>query len=37
MRSVVYSTLGQRAISQLLFGTMFDSPGYIVAEIKVIM
>ena len=27
MRSFVYSSLGQRAISQLLFGTMFGSPG----------
>ena len=27
MRSFVYSSLGQRAISQLLFGTMFISPG----------
>ena len=33
MRSVVYSSLGQRAVSKLLFGTMFGSPGYIVAEI----
>ena len=27
MRSFIYSSLGQRAISQLLFGTMFGSPG----------
>ena len=27
MRSFVYSSLGQRAISQLLFCTMFGSPG----------
>ena len=27
MRSFVYSSLGQRAISQLVFGTMFGSPG----------
>ena len=33
MRSFVYSSLGQRAISQLLFGIMFDSPGYMAAEI----
>ena len=33
MRSFVYSSLGQRAISQLLFGTMFGSPGYTAAEI----
>ena len=33
MRSFVYSSLGQRAISQLLFDTMFGSPGYKVAEI----
>ena len=33
MRSFVYSSLGQRAISQLLFGTMFGSPGYKAAEI----
>ena len=26
MRSFVYSSLGQRAISQLLFGSMFGSP-----------
>ena len=31
--SFVYSSLGQRAISQLLFGTMFGSPGYMAAEI----
>ena len=33
LRSFVYSSLGQRAISQLLFGTMFGSPGYMAAEI----
>ena len=33
MRSVVYLSFGERAISQLLFGTMFGSPGYIAAEI----
>ena len=33
MRSVVYSWLGQRAIYQLLFGTMSGSPGYKAAEI----
>ena len=33
MRSFVYSSFGQRAISQLLFGTMFGSPGYMAAEI----
>ena len=33
MRSFVYSSLGQRAISQLLFGTMFGSPEYRVVEI----
>ena len=33
MRSVVYLSLRQRAISQLLFGTMFGSPGYIAAKI----
>ena len=33
MRSFVYSALGQRAISQLLFGTMFGSPGYTAVEI----
>ena len=33
MRSFVYSSLGQRAISHPLFGTMFGSPGYIAAEI----
>ena len=37
MRSFVYSSLGQRAISQLLFGTMFGSPGYTAAEIYVIL
>ena len=29
----IHSSLGQRAISQLLFGTMFGSPGYMAAEI----
>ena len=33
MRLFVYSSLGQRAISQLLFGTMIGSPGYMAAEI----
>ena len=33
MRSFVYSILDQRAISQLLFGTMFGRPGYKAAEI----
>ena len=33
MRSFVYSSLGQRAISQLLFDTMFGSPGCMAAEI----
>ena len=33
MRSVVYLSLGQQAIPQLIFGTMFGSPGYIAAEI----
>ena len=33
MRSVVYLSLGKRAISQILFGTMFGSTGYIAAEI----
>ena len=28
IRSFVYSSLGQRAIPQLLFGTMFGSPQY---------
>ena len=32
MRSFVYSSFGQRAISQLLFGTMVGSPGYMAAE-----
>ena len=36
-RSFVYSSLGQRAISQLLFGTMFGSPGYTAAGIQVIL
>ena len=27
MRSFVYSSLGQRAISQLLYGIKFGSPG----------
>ena len=33
IRSFVYSSLGQRAISQLSFGTMFGSPGYMATEI----
>ena len=33
MSSFVHSSLGQRAISQLLIGTMFGSPGYTEAEI----
>ena len=33
MRSFVYSLLGQRAIFQLLFDTMFGSPGCMAAEI----
>ena len=33
MRSVVYSSLGQRAISQLLFCAVFGGTGYIAAEI----
>ena len=33
MRSFVYSSLGQEAILQLLFGTMFGIPGYMAAEI----
>ena len=33
MRSVACPSLGQRAITKPLFGTMFDSPGYIEAEI----
>ena len=37
MRSFVYSSLGQRAIPQLLFGTMFGSPGYMATEILVIL
>ena len=28
MRAVVYSSLSQLAISELLFGIMFGSPGY---------
>ena len=32
-RSFVYSSLGQQVIFQLLFGTMFGSPGYKAAEI----
>ena len=28
MGSYVYSSLGQRAISQILLGTMFGGPGY---------
>ena len=35
MRSVKYSSLGKQAISQLLFGTMFGSPGYITAEMQI--
>ena len=35
MRSFVYSSLDQRAISQLSFGTMFGSPGYMAAEIYI--
>ena len=37
MRSFVYSSLGQQAISQLSFSTMFGSPGYTAAEIEVIL
>ena len=37
MRSFVYSSLRQRAISQLSFGTMFGSPGYIAADIWVML
>ena len=33
MRPFVYLSLGQRALSQLLVGTMFGSPGYMAAEI----
>ena len=33
MRSFVYSSLVQRAISQLLFGNLFGSPEYMAAEI----
>ena len=33
MRSFVYSSYGQQALSQLLFGTMVGSPGYMAAEI----
>ena len=33
MRLFVYSSLGRRAISQLSFGTMAGSPGYMAAEI----
>ena len=33
MRSFVYSSSDQQAISQLLFGTIFGSPGYMAAEI----
>ena len=33
MGSFVYLSLGQRAISQLLFGTMFGSPGHTTVEI----
>ena len=32
MRTFVYSLLGQRAVSQLLFGAMFGGPGYTAAE-----
>ena len=32
MRSVVYSSLGQRAIPIVLFATMFGSPGYKAVE-----
>ena len=35
MRSFIYSSFGQRAISQLLFGTMLGSPRYMAAEIQV--
>ena len=37
MRSFVYSSLGQRAISHLSFSTMFGSPGYMADEIEVIL
>ena len=37
MRLFVYSSLGQRAISQILLGNMFGSPGYMAAEISVIL
>ena len=37
MRSFVNSSLGERATSHLLFGTMFGSPGYMAAEIFVIL
>ena len=33
MRSFVYSSFGQRALSQLLFDTMFGSPECMAAEI----
>ena len=33
MRSLIYSSFGQRAISQLLLGTMLGTPGHIAAEI----
>ena len=33
MQSFVYASLGQRAMSQLLFGIMFGSPGYMAAVI----
>ena len=33
MRSFVYSSFGQRAISQLSFGAMFGSPVYTAVEI----
>ena len=37
MRTFVNSSLGQRAIFHLLFGTMLGSPGYMAAEIYVIL
>ena len=33
MSSFVYSSLGQRLLSKLLFGTMFGSTGYMAAKI----
>ena len=33
MRSFIYSSFGQRAISHILSGTMLGSPGYMAAEI----